>query len=666
VDWEAPNVSRILSSGYGDSFGIEAAVNLGFPEPETVEGKSCINGSYFLFDVDDEFAFDIDETVSVEITFDVSRSAGFWISYDRNAMAEPLQEFELERHGGRWYTHTVELERARFANRGESGTDIAIAAPSAMWPGTPDENHRIVICDIKIIRSHKTAARTRSGELALVINNEAGKATPARIGIYDSSGRMPLPGESALTIRNYDDLTKQVFLRATHSAISPWPHENRYFFYIDGEYAATLPEGAYSLVVSKGPEYGLVTKDFEIRGDTATPVVVNLKRWTNMPARGWYSGDDHVHMIRDENDNAAISAIMRAEDVHVTNVLQMGNPFDTHFSQYAFGAPGRYVDGHHALVPGVEDPRTAVRGHTISLNISEVHRPADRYLRYDRIFSTYREQGGMSGYAHIAGELFNVRRGLALDVPLGAVDFVEILQDGILATDLWYDFLNLGFVLIPTAGSDFPYLSAPGGERNYVRVGESFNVDEWYEQLRNNHTFVTNGPMLEFAVNGQGMGSHIEMSPGDAIEIVATASMNPGVEKLDRLELIAHGEIIAVATDLAEDNSLSLSHVMYASNGVWLAVRAYGRDQALAHSAPVFVSIGGGFEKADAIAGIAGKMLGYLEEFDTVQADPVSELEGWSVGRSLETMLTEQRLQILERADAARKAYASMLDRSRP
>lgn len=666
LDWDVPNVSRVLSSGYGDSFGIEAAVNLGFPEPETVDDRSCINGSYFIFDVDDEFAFDIDETVSVEITFDASRSTGFWISYDRNAMSEPLQEIELEPSGERWVTRKIELERARFANRGESGTDIAIAAPSAMWPGTPDENHRIVICDLKIDRSYKTPSRTVSGQLDLVVRNETGQATPARVGIYDASGRMPLPAESAVTIRNYDDLTKQVFLRSTHSAISPWPHDNRHFFYVDGEYAATLPVGSYSLVISKGPEYELVTTDFEILSDASTDVNVDLKRWTNMPGKGWYSGDDHVHMIRSEKDNESTGAIMQAEDVHVTNVLQMGNPFDTHFSQYAFGMPGRYVEGRYALVPGVEDPRTAVRGHTISLNISEVYRPASQYLNYDRIFTAYREQGGMSGYAHVAGELFNVRRGLALDVPLGAVDFVEVLQDGILATDLWYDFLNLGFALTPTAGSDFPYLSAPGGERNYVFVGENFSTDQWYEQLKANQTFVTNGPMLEFTVNGKGMGSKIELSPGDAIKIVAAASMKPDIEALDRLELIAHGEIIAVATEVTEDNSLSLSHELTASDGVWLAIRAYGREQALAHSAPVFISVGDGFEKTDAVAGIARKMLGYLEEFDTVQVDPVSELEGWSVGGSLKTMLIEQRLQIIERADAARKVYASMLDRSLP
>jgi hypothetical protein len=664
LDWEVPNVSRVISSGYGDSFGIEAAVNMGFPEMEIVEGRQCINGSYFLFDVEEEFAFDIDETVTLEILFDRTRSSGLWVSHDRNAMSEPLQEIRFEPSEEQWYTHTVRLERARFANRGESGSDFAIAALSAMWPGTPDENHRMVICDLRIVRSNETIVSAESGDLKLNVGSNSDDTTPARIGLYDASGRMPLPGAAALTIRNYDDLTKQVFLRTTHSTVTPWPHSNRYFFYMDGEYEASLPEGSYSLIVSKGPEYELVSRQFEIRAGEVTAIDILLERWTDMPDRGWYSGDDHVHMIRNEEDNASISAIMQAEDVHVTNVLQMGNPFDTHFRQYAFGEDGRYVEGNHALVSGVEDPRTAVRGHTLSMNISEVLRPSEKYLRYEQIFAGYREQGGLSGYAHVAGELFNVGRGLAIDVPLGAVDFVEILQDGILATELWYDFLNLGFALTPTAGSDFPYLSAPGGERNYVYVGGTFSTDAWYAQLRANRTFVTNGPMLEFTINGQPVGSHIDLLPGDEINIVASVAMKPDIEPLDRLELIAHGEIVAVADNVSADNSLSLSYAMRASDGVWLAVRAFGRDQAKAHSAPIFVTVGEGFEKVDAIDGIVRKMLAYLDEYDAVQADPTSELEGWSVSERLEKMVTEQRAEILRRADLARIAYASMLDRS--
>jgi len=664
LDWTVRNVDRIQSASYSDVFGIEASVKMGFPEAEIIEGRECVSGSVFLFDVADDFAFDIDETVEIEILFDRRRSTGFWISYDRNALSEPLMEIRFEDSDDDWLSYTVELERARFANRGEAGSDFAIAGLSAMWPGIADENHRVVICDLKIIRSHKTVAAETFGSLSLTVHDGAGDVTPARIGIYDASGRMPLPSADALTIRNYDDLTRQVFLRVSHSTISPWPSDNRHISYIDGSYAADLPAGDYQLVVSKGPEYEVSVLNFVISADQTESVDVGMARWTNMPAAGWYSGDDHVHMIRTENDNHSISRIMQAEDVHVTNVLQMGNPAGTHFRQYEFGEGGRFIDDAYALVPGVEDPRTAIRGHTISLNIGEVIRDPDIYLQYNHIFNAYREQGGMSGYAHVAGELFNVGRGLAVDVPLGVVDFVEVLQDGILDTGIWYEFLNLGFRLTPTAGSDFPYLGVPGAERNYVYLGDTFSVDDWYDQLAASRTFVTNGPMLELEVNGWPMGSTVELNPGDEVVVTALVSSDPHGERLDRLELVVHGDVVATASEVSQDNALTLEYSVPAEGGMWLAVRAFGEEQAKAHSAPVYVVVDDrGFVKASAVDDIIGRMLQRLGEFDTVQVDVGSELETWSVGPPLTEMFAAQRAKILQRVDKARRVYAVMLDK---
>jgi hypothetical protein len=662
VDWTAPNIARVLSSGYGDSFGTEAWVRKGFPEPVEVEGRQCIKGSYFLFDVADDFAFDIDETVTVELLFDRSQSAGLFVSYDQNVVAENIREISFPDSVDRWHSQTITLERARFANRGESGSDFAIAAPDATWFGDPEKNHKIVLCDLSLKRSNETAAPTEYGQLRLIVNDDESRPTPARVGLYSESGTMPLPSDHALTIHNYDNRDKQIFLRSNHAKVPAWPHENRFFFYIDGEYESMLPVGTYQLVVSKGPEYAVMQKTIEISADIGTAIAVPLSRWIDMPDKGWYSGDGHVHMARTANDNASISAVMRAEDIHITNLLQMGNPYDTHFTQYAFGKEGQYRVGNHALVPGVEDPRTAVRGHTISLNIKEVYRPAERYLRYEQIFAEYRKQGGMSGYAHLAYRLFNVERGLAIDIPLGAVDFVELLQDGVIETQLWYDFLNLGFKLIPMAGSDFPYINAPGGDRNYVYVDGDFTVDAYYAALREQQTFVTNGPMLEFAVNGQPVGSTLQLSPGDEVSIIANAALNPDIEALDRIELVVHGDVVATMDDVSVDNTLSLQHTMTVEEGMWLAVRAYGAEQTVAHTAPVYVTTGGGFEKRSAVPELARRMIDKLAEFDTVTADATLELEPWSVGEPLTIMLTEQRAKILERADEANAVYARMLD----
>jgi hypothetical protein len=189
-------------------------------------------------------------------------------------------------------------------------------------------------------------------------------------------------------------------------------------------------------------------------------------------------------------------------------------------------------------------------------------------------------------------------------------------------------------------------------------------VDDWYGQLRADRTFVTNGPLLELRVNGQPMGSTVEVNPGDELSIVASVASSPTGERLDRLELVVHGEVVALASDVGADNSLSLDYTLAADSGVWIAARAFGIDQAKAHTAPIYVVVDErGFLKQRAVNAIIARMLERLDEFDSVQVDVGSELETWSVGEPLTNMFDAQRARILHRVDQARRVYAGLLDR---
>ena len=66
--------------------------------------------------------------------------------------------------------------------------------------------------------------------------------------------------------------------------------------------------------------------------------------------------------------------------------------------------------------------------------------------------------------------------------------------EGRLGTEPWYDFLNLGYKILPDAGSDFPYMDLPGVVRNYVKIDGPFSTDAWFEGFRRGNMYVTNGP----------------------------------------------------------------------------------------------------------------------------------------------------------------------------
>jgi len=356
--------------------------------------------------------------------------------------------------------------------------------------------------------------------------------------------------------------------------------------------------------------------------------------------------------------------------LNLTYAPALTTPFTvagTHFGQPAWGAAGVFERDGHALVSGQEDPRTVHRGHTIHHNLQRpLHVGPDSYFLYHRVFEESRRQGGVSGYAHHA-ELFNGRRGMALDVPFGIVDFVEILQRGRLPTDLWYGFLNLGYKLLPAAGSDFPYMDLPGVVRSYAKIDGPFSVDAWFDAFRAGRLYVTNGPLLEVTVDGRMPGDELHVEPGATLEVVAEASLNPDLDRLDRLELVVHGEVVATAPAGGRDR-VRLRTAVTADRSLWLAVRAFGERQepgnvTVAHSAPVYVIVEGRpFYRDERVPELVALQRTRLRELLTEAVDPNGDLEPWETRSLLSEMWPGQRRLLEPRIEEADARYRALLE----
>jgi hypothetical protein len=394
-------------------------------------------------------------------------------------------------------------------------------------------------------------------------------------------------------------------------------------------------------------------------------VTVRLERWIDLPKRGWYSGDNHVHMTRARDDNAVILGLARAEDVHVTNLLAMGNLEVTYYDQYAYGASGQAFDGAHALVSGQEDPRTSRTGHTIHLNTASQVRHQDSYFVYHQAFEELRRGGALSGYAHVGSGWFNEARGLALDVPFGIVDLVEVLQGGELHTDLWYDFLNLGYRLTPSAGSDHPYIDLLGTVRTYAQVEAPFTPARWFDSLRQGRAFVSSGPIVSLEIAGHGTNPHIDLAPGETVDVKASATCDQDVDQLHRLELVVAGDAVANAASASGSRTLTLEHKLQPTAGTWLAARchgAYGR----AHTAPVYLTINHGATfHHDSVPAIVHRMQAHLRQLvDDADADSRRELERWISPTNYASEWTQHQPRILARAKEAHRRYDALRERA--
>jgi hypothetical protein len=654
VPWTKPHFARVIASWY-TALGLE--VYRGELRMETIGARSCAVSSMLVFDVDDSYAFDVDEPVALTLTYAPRlTTAPFVVMWDQNGgEGRGIADISPE-PAPNLRTVTVTLDRARLAGQGTLRADIAIGS----------RRGDVALCDIAIARSGTSKPPAVFGRLRLdVKDGRSGQIVPARVGLYDATGRAPLPSDQALLVDRFADEVRQLW--ATPRDF--WVSRNRQVFYVNGTYEANVPAGTYDLVVTRGPEYRAHMSKVEVVPNNSAAVTVTLDRYADLPARGWYSGDGHIHLLREPGHDANVLAQIAAEDIHVGNLLQMGNIAGTHFEASSWGSAGRVERDGHLVVPGQEDPRTIHRGHTIHHNLQRaIHLDPTRYFFYHEVFEEAHRQGGVSGYSHLA-PWYNPARGLALDVPFGLVDFVEVLQQGRLNTDIWYSFLNLGYRLLPLAGSDYPYLDLPGAVRNYAKIDGPFSADAWFAAFRRGETYVTNGPFLEMSVNGRPMGTEIPVARGSTVDIVAEASMSPDVDHLGRLEILVYGRPIAVETARGRDR-VRLRARLTADRSMWVAVRAQGERQApdnavVAHSAPTYLIVDGEPSwKVEDVPSLAQRHRKALRDLMSEPIEPLRDLEPWLTETLLVEQWEKQRPLLKARVDEADAKYQELAARA--
>ncbi len=368
---------------------------------------------------------------------------------------------------------------------------------------------------------------------------------------------------------------------------------------------------------------------------------------------------------------------MAAEDIHVGNLLQMGDFHTRYFTQYAFGAAGRYQEGGRLLSSGQEDPRTPEIGHTISLGAAEAVRvrPVDAYYAFDRTFDRVRTLGGVAGYAHQA-MTFHGYRGMTLDVLRKKIDFVELLQfcapGGPLITTHYYHYLDLGFPLTALAGSDFPWCGRNkafgaaedegariGDARFYTHVDGPLTFDGWLRGVKAGQTFVTSGPMLDLRVDEALPGTTLERRDGETLHVVVEARGHATDVPLRDLELVVHGEVVkAVSAQEPGQSSerLRLTHdLRVGAHGLWIAARARGGPTQAAHTTPVYVRANGtGFENPATAQRYLQLSESYLREIETELATP---------GTAVNDQLSRGRDGIVQRIAETRAILAQLEQR---
>ena len=463
-----------------------------------------------------------------------------------------------------------------------------------------------------------------------VVEQGSGKPVPVKLHVHGEWGEYlaPIDRHRIINPAWFEDYSVDFSHLAKHHCT-----------YIPGETRVKLPLGRVYIEVSKGFEIRPVRKVVEVTPDTEQ-IVVEIARVLPWRERGWVTADTHVHFL------SPMSALLEGsgEGVNVINLLasQWGElmtnvgDFD---GRTTWGSKEAGGDGEYLVRVGTEN-RQHVLGHISLLgyrgsiiapmttggpNESAIGDPIEVLLT--EWARQCKKQGGLVVLPHFP----NPRAEHAASIVGGDIDALEMTAWGNLYSGIdpyslsdWYRYLNCGYLVAAVGGTDKMEAStAVGTVRTYARVAPSqaFSYGAWMDAVRRAETFVTYGPLLEFAVDGKPMGRRIEMSAnGGTVDI--TWQVASVTVPMSRVELIVNGEIResqAVSPDAAGGG---WSFKVDRSSWLALLVRGGYADKPeiiAAHSSPVMVTLQGSpmLAAADAVT-ILEQIEGALAYLDTV------------------------------------------------
>ncbi len=424
------------------------------------------------------------------------------------------------------------------------------------------------------------------GFLALTVRDvDTGAPTSARIELLDENGQAVVPHDALTVFSDCGSAPVHAWIPRFATLQARWnehreianPYTGTTQFYADGLVDVRLPAGSYSVRATKGVEYRRAGATVAVEEGQTTPLELGIERWIDLAAEGWYGADDHLHIPRPHpRFDPRLATWMEAEGLHVANLLQMGLAQDVHITpQHGFGPRSAYQRGDTLILSGQENPRSHVLGHAIVLGGRRFIDLPSHYLLYDRVWEEAHRQGAVNGYAHWG--LAGAEEGLAVWGHEALVDFVEVLNLGFPFFDRWYEALDLGIRIGPTAGTDYPCLpSLPGRERFYARVDGPLAPERWLDAVRKGRTFVTNGPAIELLVERMGPGEELLLAEPREVKVSGRVRYDPDRDAVVALELVRGGTVVMRVDGTAATGEIALETRLPIDRTTWLALRATG------------------------------------------------------------------------------------------
>lgn len=419
---------------------------------------------------------------------------------------------------------------------------------------------------------------------------------------------------------------------------------NEHYFHTAGSFSLNLPAGRATVEVMRGFEYRPKKKDVEIVAGQTRKLEIALTRLANLQARGWYSGDTHVHSETFGTLAMTPQLLLQeaeSEDLHVINNL-IHNQETRILGIQLFKGKLDAASRSGRLLYTNQEYRESFPGHLALLNLKAVVFPSyvgstrvNAYPALSQVLDAAHAQGAVGGFVHpFYGEGSNLprrSREFPITVALGKLDFYDVMSswsDDLDTSEKWYRALNLGFRIPATAGTDsFPDVwrsPAMGMVRVYAQSGSPLTYDGWLRGVTAGRTFVTNGPLLFLKVEGKGPGDTLQFAPGQSSSVSVEADAT-SIVPMERLDILQNGKVVHTVKS-ENPFQVKLVTTLTVERSGWLAARVTGPpgehflmdNPVFAHTSPVYLSVTGAParspEDARYFLGWIDEMLKILEE----------------------------------------------------
>jgi hypothetical protein len=460
------------------------------------------------------------------------------------------------------------------------------------------------------------------GFLKVLVQDEKGRPTYARVSVTASDGRACIPRKQVIRADDAFDRSEGAF--------------EAHYVETTGDENFAAPAGKVELEVMKGFEYGVQRPSVEVKPGIQQQVVVRLSRLPAVHPEGerWVSSDLHVHMNYGGTYSNASNDLVRAaqsENLQIVNNLivnkeqrfpdidESGAGLDQastarelvlhgqEFHTSYWGHRGLLGIRGHILLPGYAGyPNTAA---------------ASLYPMNADVYDLAHAQGAVVGAVHpfdeppdpFAKPAQRITDELPVDVALGKLDYMEIVgfSDHRSTAAVWYRLLNLGFRIPAGAGTDamanFASLRGPiGMNRVYARVAAGpVTIERFLDALKSGRTFATNGPLLDFSLGNEEVGGELNLD--EPTENVPFRAQLQSIVPVDHVELVCNGVVMTSLISGVGGGSDGPTDKVYVSGTVplkesgWCVLRAWS-DKAeypvldnyvYATTSPIYVTIGG-------------------------------------------------------------------------